>query len=249
MRLSVRHRPIWMALAFLILPLVSGCGGNPFNPDTGGGGDLPANTPLNTTPENTVARFAAVYKYKKIDLYQQLFTSDFRFTFSSQSDPTLASQYQASGWGKDDEVESTSHLFTGFTQTESPFETYSPPSNIELTLNGPQFLDDLIRPDSAAFYRYVIVPQVLLSITVIKNGIETTYEIDAPHDLYLVRGDVALLDADQPATADRWYIYRWDDKSPAPPAAKTPRISSLASETPALSTSWGKFKAVYVPTP
>ena len=218
-------RHLTLALALAVLPLATGCGSNPFNPPIdGGGGQLPPNTPLNDTPQNTMIRFEATYENLVLAEYEKLFTSNFRFTFSSQSDPTLAQQY-GNSWGKDDETESTSHLFKGFTNELGEFQ--GPASAITLSLDGASFIDDPARPDSGAFYKYVIVPSSNLRIE-IAGASGTIYEISAPHDFYLVRGDVALLDAGQDASANRWYIYRWDDKS-APLAAVAPRLASLGS--------------------
>jgi hypothetical protein len=243
MRISLRQRPIGLALALVLLPLAAGCA---FKPDTGGGGPGPT-IPLNTTPENLMARFDGMYEAKNLGEYKLLFTSDFRFTFSSQSDAELVTLY-GNSWGKDDEVESTSHLFEGFQSSEPPdFPTYSPATNITMDLRGPQYLDDLIRPDSSAFYKYVVVPTVDLQITVFIGSVETTYEISAPHDFYLVRGDVAQLDPDQEASADRWYIYRWDDKSPRVGAAVAPRLSSTYGGERPVAISWGHLKGSYAP--
>jgi hypothetical protein len=227
------------ALALVLaVPVLAGCGGNPFTPPIDDGGGLPPNTPLNDTPQNTLLRFEATYENQVIAEYEKLFTSNFRFTFSNQSDPELVTQY-GNTWGKDDEVESTSHLFNGFTNELGEFQ--GPASAIALSLDGASFIDDPSRPDSAAFYKYVIVPSVNLNIT-IAGGEE--FQISAPHDFYLVRGDVALLDPAQEARADRWYIYRWDDKS-APLAAGATRLATHDASGGPARTTWGSLRARY----
>jgi len=241
MRHSGLMRLSLLALGLAVLPLATGCGSNPFNPPTNpGGGGLPDGTPMNDTPQNTMLRFEATYENQVLDQYELLFASNFRFTFSNQSDPLLVNQYGTS-WGKDDEVESTSHLFDGFTNEGGDFVPGA--AGIILALPGVQVIDDPTQPDSAAYYKWVIVPQISLELDV--PGTQG-YAIAAPHDFYLVRGDAAVLDANQSATADRWYIWRWDDKSAALPAV-SPRLQSLGSVPggQAVSTTWGNVKGSY----
>ena len=202
----------------------------------------PPPPPINDTPQNAMLRFEAVYEQLALAQYEALFASDFRFTFSSQSDPELVATWGTS-WGKDDEIEATSHLFTGFVDSEG--NTQPRVQSIELEFEGEQFVDDPAEPDSGAWYKYVIVPRVRLDL-VMADGREFT--IDAPHDFHLVRGDAAVLDAAQERRADRWYVLRWDDRSPslspAPaPSAKTP------STAVAPGTSWGGLRAEYASAP
>ncbi len=242
MRNSGLMRLSLLALGLAVLPLATGCGSNPFNPpvDDGGGG-LPADTPMNDSPSNTMIRFERTYENQVVDQYELLFASNFRFTFSNQSDPTLVNQY-GNSWGKDDEVESTSHLFDGFTNELGTFVPGA--AGITLSLPGAQIIADPFRPtdpDSSAYYKYVIVPSISLLLDV--PGTQG-YEIAAPHDFYLVRGDAAVLDAGQQATADRWYIWRWDDKSAAL-AAIAPRLQSLAVTDRPAAITWGNLKGSY----
>jgi hypothetical protein len=200
--------------------------------------------PINDTPQNTMIRFDAAYERKVPVEYAKLLASDFRFTFSSQSDPTLVATY-GDNWGKDDEVESTLHLFEGFTNDRG--ERQDPASAISLSLDGASFIDDPVRPDSGAFYKYVIVPSVQLTIE-IGGADEAIYEISAPHDFWLVRGDAALLDGDQEAGANRWYIRRWDDKSVAL-ASAAPRLAALAPGARPARITWGHLKGSHVVAP
>ena len=235
-----------LALGLAVLPLASGCGSNPFNPPVDDGGGLPIDTPMNDTPQNTMTRFERTYEKQVLDQYELLFTSNFRFTFSSQSDPTLVNLY-GNNWGKDDEIESTSHLFDGFTNELGTFVPGA--SDIALTLTGAQFIDDPSRPDSGAYYKYVIVPNVTLELTIPNSD---GYIIAAPQDFYLVRGDVAgrdgNLDPAQQATADRWYIWAWKDKSTLT-GAVSPRLASLSTGGRPVSLTWGNLKANYVNAP
>jgi hypothetical protein len=184
---------------------------------------LPEPIPLNDTPHNTLRRFDLVYEQKKLQDYEVLFASNFRFTFSSQSDPDLADTYGTS-WGKDDEIESTQHLFEGFTDSNGDFQAQA--GTIELAFEGFSIVDDPYRPDSGAYYKFVIVPSVQLRLAIL-GGNEVI--VHAPHDLYLVRGDVAVLDDAQEARDDRWYVWRWDDRSPPVAGAR----------------SWGAMRSTY----
>lgn len=242
MKKSGLMRSSVLALAFAAL--LTGCSSNPFTPPTDDGdGGLPQGTPLNDTPQNTMLRFEATYENQVVAEYEKLFAANFRFTFSSQTDQELVDRYGTS-WGKDDEIESTSHLFSGFTNEEGMFQ--APASSIILTLSGASYIDSPLHPDSAAYYKQVIVPAVSLNIK-LSDANSTEYEISAPHDFYLVRGDVALLDENQEARADRWYIYRWDDRSVSLGAGAT-RLASHDSGGGAARNSWGFVKSVYATT-
>jgi hypothetical protein len=235
---SGRLRSSLLALALLALPVLAGCSSNPFTPPIDDGGGLPPNTPLNDSPQNTMLRFVATFKNLVKADYEKLFTSDFRFSFSSRSDPDLATEYGDS-WGKDDEIESTGHLFEGFTDQDGEFQ--EPATSITLTLDGATYIPDPTKPDSGAYYMKVIVPAVNLNI-VLSNGDE--FQILAPHDFYLVRGDIAQLDEVQEARDDRWYIWKWEDGS-APLAAGAPRLATHDADGGPIHSSWGLLKGIY----
>jgi hypothetical protein len=202
-----------LAMTVLALPVLAGCGGsNPFHPPIDNQHTLPGDVPQNDTPQNTMIRFQKAYQYQDITQYANLLTADFRYTFSVQSDPTLAQTY-GNNWGKDDETESAKHLLTGFTNSSG---TYVPPaSNISISFINDQYYPDPLHSDSTSYYVYCPVSTVNLNIDVPSGDGTTTYNISAPHSFYLVRGDAALLDAGQSAASDRWYIRHWDDLSPA----------------------------------
>ena len=226
-----------LALVLLSAPLVAGCGGNPFNPpidDIPPG--LPDDTPLNDTPQNTMIRFQAIYEYQVQADYEALFASNFQFTFSGVSDPELASQYGTS-WGKDDEIETSRNIFDAASV---------------ITLSGissAQIVDEYTLPESlATYYKRAIVPSVALTIE-IPNA--DGFFVDASQEFFLVRGDRAELDASQEARVDRWYIYRWDDKSQTPPSLRTalPRLMAAASGPRPVRATWGLVKSSYATNP
>ena len=227
MRLNSLSRVSALALTLATMLAFAGCGGNPFTPppDTGNGG-LPVDTPANDSPQNTMVRFQRTYEYQVQPEYVKLLTNDFRYTFSLDSDPALVTQYGAN-WGKDFEAESAANLFDGFTNSSGAYVPGA--TNITMALNSVQYFDDPAHSDSSAYYQWVTVARVVMSIEVPgdANGPQIYY-IDAPHNFYLVRGDAlgASLDTDQPATSTHWYIRKWDDLSP-PPAAGAIRIASV----------------------
>jgi hypothetical protein len=114
-----------------------------------------------------------------------------------------------------------------------------------MTLNSDQYFDDPSHPDSAAYYKWVTVARVLMSIEIPGTTESQIFNIDARHEFYLVRGDAALLDPGQEATSTRWYIQRWDDLSTQLGGAGVIRIASANSKvgnTPTVSTTWGRVK-------
>lgn len=240
---SYARRPLLLApLAVAAAALLAvGCGNDK--------GSNPVITPLpeNSTPAGAMALFEKSYEQQNAAAYAKLFTANFHFRFSEQSDPVLAAQY-GFNWGPADEDTAARHLFAGFTSTQPPYNTFGGATSIVLTLVGPQYLDDFTRPDSTRFYKYVVVPTFDASITVVNGSVETVYEISAGHDFYLVRGDAAVLASDQPADSLHWYIYRWDDKSPAG-FSPTPGASRPATQPqrimPSQAKSWGSIKDQY----
>jgi hypothetical protein len=199
-----------------------------------------------------MTRFQRTYEYQVQPEYVKLLTNDFRYTFSTATDPTLVAQYGAT-WGKDDEAESAAHLFDGF--TSSTTGTYIPgATNITMALNSVQYFEDPAHPstdvpDSSAYFRWVTVARVVMAIEVpdATSGTQT-YNIDARHEFYLVRGDAlsASLDADQPRAANRWYIRRWDDLSEPPAPAGAMHIASVdRAVSLQVPTTLGALKATY----
>ena len=244
MRTSLSRLALILLLVAAV-PLSFGCGGsNPFDPnDDDGDTGLPDDTPLNDTPQNTMLRFKATYEYQVVGDYENLFAKDFRFTFSGQSDPDLVAEY-GNNWNKDDEIESTRHLFQGF--TDEGGQQQSAATAIRMTLPGIVDQEDPFHSDSLDHYRVVAIPTLLLEIDLADgNG----FQVSAPHTFYLVRGDAAILDEGQEATAQRWYIRRWDDLSPELPGAVGGPISAenagATTYTSFSRTSWGKTKALY----
>ena len=189
----------------------------------------PIEAPLNDSPANTMIRFETAYEYQAYSDLKKLLTSDFQFNFSAISDPQLAAHYGTT-WGKDDESQSTTNLFAA--------------SNV-INMQGvaeASVIADPDVPDSLQEY-YAIARVSSLELIIEFPGADAYY-VDAPQDFYLVRGDRAMLDASQEAQADRWYIYRWVDKSAVPPS-ESPGTIHPASAAAAEHVTWGRVKATY----
>jgi len=225
-------------LLLLFVLCVSGCA---FNPPE----DIPVPPPPlpeADSPQNLMLRFEGVYELQSAVNYEALLTSDFRYTFSLASDPLLVNQYP--NWGRDDEVESTRHLFEGFTTTTG--ELLPAASRIEMTLNGVQYGQDYTHPDSGEHYMKVVITSVHLVIDVPVGPSGTSYDVTGRHEFYLVRGDAAVLDPGQVARADRWYLRRWDDLSPGV-GAPVPAADIVIGAPRRVSASWGGVKATVPP--
>jgi len=224
----------WPSLLSLILAFtLAGCGDD----DSTTGPEPPA-LPVNDTPTNALVRFERTYESQMLFEYELMLTADYRFTFSSQSDPVLVNQY-GDNWGKDDEVESTSHLFDGFTNEGGDFVPGA--SEIGMSIPFPQVVADPDFPDSAEYYKLVVAPSVAVVFAI--PGTDG-FEISAPHDFHLVRGDAAVLNAGQPADANRWYVRRWVDKSAAL-LRRAPGQMAPARVLPAQVATMGSIKALY----
>ncbi len=206
-------------VSFLI---VTGCIFDPKDRD----GDRDFELPLADSPPHAMARFEGVYESQNLAEYEALLAADFRFRFSSQTDPELVTRY-GENWSKPDEIESARHLFEGFTGA-SGFQPGA--TRIVMTQNAPTFGDHpSFDPDSLAYYEWVVVPRLVLEIEVPGSPDPVIYEIDSRQEFYLVRGDAALLDPGQEPRSDRWYIYRWDDlaqplAAPDHPVTFDPRL-------------------------
>jgi hypothetical protein len=242
MRLSGFGRLSALLFTFALLPMLAGCGSNPFNPqiDPGGDGHVPGDTPVADSPQNLMLRFEKSYEFQDLPTYTNILTSDFRYTFSNDSDHDLVDRYP--NWGRDDEEESTKHLFEGFTKLDGT--PVPAASNIDLTLTGVQYQPDYLHPDSASHYQKVVVTLVEMQIDVPDPTGNITYVISARHEFYIVRGDAALLDAGQEARADRWYIRRWDDLSTG--SALVARLAEVnAGAVKRTPVTWGSVKDTF----
>lgn len=203
----MRLRSGYALLAALMLSASSGCSSNPEKPP-----QTPAiNIPQNDTPAHAVQRFMLTYEGKQEAAYANMFTKDFVFDFSNSVDPSLVLQY-ADGWVKNDEIESSTHLFSGYTP---PGGSQLPAAkSISLTFANTTPENDGTSSDPAT--HKILITRVDGTIVVPQAGGEDlTYIIVNNQNLfYLVRGDAATsLEASQPADTAHWYVYRWVDQT------------------------------------
>jgi hypothetical protein len=243
-----KHQMIFVALAATVI-LLAGC---VYNPTPAPPPPPPPPAPLNDSPEGAIKRFVWAYQNKKGTEYEQIFTEDFTFEFSTATDPELAQQYQ-NGWFKLDEKTSARHLFEGFTDDSTGY--HPPASSIALTLAKTTPSDDTEGRDPTKFK--VLATRVDGVITVPPTGTQTEdtrYVIDNNlHRFFLVRGDAALDVNSNPtvlppllADSTRWYIYRWIDETAGITGAPSGGLSpASASPSPMfLPTSWARVKAI-----
>lgn len=196
---------------------------------------LPAGTPQADSPLNLATRLEATWEAQNVTQYAKLLAADFRYHFSAATDPMLVDRYP--NWGLDDEVESTQHLFDGF--TNSLGEPVPGASRIELAFSGVSNGDDFQHADSTDHYRKLVIVLLDGLIEVPDFYGATTFNISARHELYLVRGDAAVLPPGAIADATRWYVRRWDDLSTTMSARKGPVIH------PASTATLGGIKSLY----
>jgi hypothetical protein len=208
----------------------------------------PTPLPPNDTPANAIERFRLAYEQKLATEYQGMFTGDFTYEFSNATDPKLVSDY-STGWFKNDEKESSAHLFAGYSPpggvTLEPASTIS----IKLAVNIPT--DDNTSGVDPTTHKY-LATRVDGQIVVPNPGTDaTTYVIENNFNVfYVVRGDQAVnLDTTQPADSVHWYIYRWVDltgTSPAPSLRTQSTARTASTSQPALlPKSWGGLKGAW----
>ena len=195
-------------------------------------GQLPDSVPEANTPGNLLLRLESAWEHESISEIEGMLAGDFRFNFSVKSDPALVDQW-GDNWRRDDEIAAASHLFTGYEDDEGLYQ--SPTSRILLAFMGVSILADPDHADSSAWYKLVIVSSFEGRI-ILADASQTEYEIGGGQDLYLVRGDAAVLAPGQEARTDQWYVTRWVD-----------RAVSLGSPVilPARTKTWGSLHAQY----
>ena len=231
-----------VVLTGLVGGIAAGCGGSDSKTTAPNvvTDPLPASTVLNDTPTHTMSRLQATLNYQSNPSYAALLTSDFRFHFSSGTDPTLVAQW-GDTWGEMDDSLSMAHLFHGFTNMGG---MYMPGvTSMICIFSAMTDAGDPDYPDSAVFYRIIHVANMSAMMDMPMDG-GMTYSISSAPDICLVRGDVARLRPGQPASADRWYVRRWDDLSSlASPVGVYSRIGPVTN--PAKAMTLGSIKARY----
>lgn len=188
------------------------------------------------SPHLTILRLIASYEQKKTVEYQDLFTTDFTFEFSTSTDPDLVIKYQT-GWFKADESASSAHLFQGYTPQGQP---YAPPaSSINIDLANTYPVDDNSPGLNPRTHKFLFT-RVDGEVVIPTSPDPTTYLIaNNTNVFYIVRGDQASLNPGQPADSAHWYIYRWVDLTVASSAPRS------LSPQPGQKRTWASLKAAY----
>jgi hypothetical protein len=224
----MRRHFAWAALTLLL----AGCG-NTFSP--GGPPPPPPPIPASTTPQGAIRRLIATYERKEAPEYQGMLTGDFTYEFSNSTDPTLVQQY-STGWFKTDEMESSAHLFQGYTPPGGATLPAATSIDINFAVTTPT---DDNSPGVDPVTHKMLATRIDGSFTVPQAGSEPlTYVISNNYNVfYFVRGDSAVgLSSSQPADAQHWYVYKWIDLSEASPGANR----AVAKQS-----TWGSVKGTY----
>lgn len=225
----------WKQLGLVcgITTLLAGCSSNPTTPEK----LLIGPPPSNDTPRGAVTRLLFTYEHKQGAEYSGMFTGDFSYEFSSNTDPTLVQQY-STGWFKNDEKASAVHLFNGYTPPGGHLLPAATSISIKLAVDQPT--DDNTSGVDPKTHK-VLATRIDGSVIVPSDTGPQTYTMTDNYNVfYLVRGDVAVnLDTNQPADSLHWYVYRWVDLSEAIAPSPT------REPTPAQSATWGSVKALY----
>ncbi len=214
-----------LALAFA--GFVAGCGDD----DGPTAPEAPADTfTVATTPAAAAERLLETYEAQNLARYAGNLTTDFRFIFSSQADPDLVAEYGET-WGADDETAAANHLFNGFVDDQGQYQ----PAAVTVESAAPfiHVFVDSTHLDSLAHYARVAIPRLLLEMTLEDDR---GFNVDAPFNVFVVRGDAARLGPGQAPDSTLWYIRRFEDLSSALSRARLPATPS----------SWGSIRAQYL---
>jgi len=213
-----------------LLLILAGCGGGNDSPTKPAPVDdgLPTGTPAADSPDHLVQRLEKTWEFGVESQYALLLAGDFRYHFSLSADPLLANMY-GENWTRVDEIAALTHLFHGFRNTNG--DSIQGASRIDMTPTGVNVVNDPDHPDSTTQYRKCVVTSLDITIEIPSGGFEpVTYQISSRHELYLVRGDAAVVPPGSPADSTHWYLRRWDDLATST-ASKFPVINPTSPAT------------------
>ncbi len=219
------------ALSILFVIALSGC-----NDSTQPKVTAPALV-ANDTPAHAIERLVGAYERKDESAFERMFTGDYTYEFSNTTDPLLVSRY-AIGWFKLDEEASSSHLFSGHTQSGDA--TLPAASTIDINLAVTSPVDDNSSGVDPATHK-LLATRVDGLVAVHPQGTDpVTFVIENNFNVfYIVRGDSAVgLDSNQPPDTQHWYVYKWKDLT----GSSSP---SLAIRSAAKTSTWGSLKGLY----
>ena len=223
------------AAAICALALVltgAGCGDDDGGP-TGPG--APQDT--FTVPSSAFAaasRMFQTYAAQDVYWYDNTLARNFRYIFAN-ADPNLQALWDSS-WTITVEDSTAQHVFDGF-DLHGTWRDGA--ETIRTTYGGYTLGIDTAHQDSAVYYQRVRVLGQQLEV-VLPDG--TTYQMLMDLNVYVVRGDVAVLAPDQPADSTHWYVRRIEENAepPAPPIAGSHAVTSIT---------WGGLRGLYSDSP
>jgi hypothetical protein len=229
-----------MGLVLGLVWTICGCF-NPWDPREAGLG-VTEPPPVPTTPSLVLQLLEWSYKNRAIAEYREIFSDDYRFVFGTL-DP-YGNAYRSTPWTRDDEVESTTHLFQGGDASQPAATNIS----IMLDRNFNETNDPRYGPSAARWHK-LIRTSVTLHITT-EGGDQN---VAGYGNFFLVRGDSAIIPLELRQRgfgpdSNRWYIQRHEDDTyqdnTGGGGATANRARPAAVET-WVERSWGYLKALY----
>src|SRR5262245_5322303 len=237
-----RWRAAW-TISILAVVILCGCF-NPFDPDVRGIG-VTEPSPVPDSPANVLRLLEWCYKNRAIFEYRELFDNEYRFVFGVR-DPD-GNAYRDNPCTREDEVESTTHLFQGGDANQ--------PAASSITI----FLDKSFSvgddPQRPGRWHKLIRTSVQLRIVT-----DQQREVSGFANFFLVRGDSAVIPEELQQRgfkrdSTRWYILRHEDDTfqdqGAAAAAGASPVQAVHGARPAKATgwpfqvSWGALKHSY----
>ena len=198
--------------------------------------------PAPDSPGGVLRLLEWCYEHRAISEYRELFTEDYRFVFGAL-DPD-GNAYRDNPWTREDEVQSTTHLFLGGAANQ-PAAT-----NITIFLDRSFVVFDDPRFPGLGRWHKRIRTSVILRLADPINQ-----EASGFANFFVVRGDSARIPAELNLGPDstRWYIQRheddtFQDEGTGGSAAPAPGVEGSRGAAPtaaASRTSWGGIKRQY----
>jgi hypothetical protein len=186
----------------LLLLGLSGCF-NPFAPRLAPTTSVYVPPPKPNSAQNVIRLFEWCWKNRDINVYQEIFTDDFRFIFALGD--SAGNLFREDPVTREMELTMARNLFVGGGSA-------APASNIALVLDPTLRAVPDSRPGKNPRWHNEIVTSVNLTI---KTEDGTEYRIVGDARFFVVRGDSALIPQGLGLGPDstRWYIDEWRDET------------------------------------
>jgi hypothetical protein len=219
--------------------MLSGCF-NPWDPGVSGLG-VTEPPPVPDSPGGVLQLLEWCYDHRAIAEYREIFSDDYRFQFGAL-DP-YGNAYRTVPWTREDEVESTTHLFQGG-DANQPAAT-----SITILLDRNFRVTNDPRPGKLSPWYKLIRTSVTLHVSTGGGGDQA---VTGYANFFLVRGDSAVIPLELRQKgflpdSNRWYIDRhedetFDESGGGGGSAARARPASVLTPT---ERSWGFLKALY----